>query len=312
MLAFFLLDMGLLTARNLGKLRSRSPWLLAYAVGAPLLHAALALAVALLLGLSVGNGALLMVLAASASYIAAGRLRHAIPEANPSIYFGHVAWADLPVEYPAGYPAVRAGGPARTVPRLQRDIGHFFTTPCGSAGALAGVKPARSGAAIASCSASAVACPFRCQQLRIVVELFAVGRNNLADLALPGRFSCDQGNFLEQRQHDGRRRRAARRRAQQRRYRTVCRHHDFGAELQHAALPGTFLMICTRWPASMQGASPGLWPPACSRSAAIFSSWTAPVAAQVFDQRKLVCRPAAAESRSTAWWPWPCRSTSRS
>jgi len=105
MLAFFLLDMGLLTARNLGKLRSQSPWLLAYAVAAPLAHASVALVVSLLLGLSVGNGALLMVLAASASYIAVpAALRHAIPEANPSIYFGMSLGITFPLNILLGIP----------------------------------------------------------------------------------------------------------------------------------------------------------------------------------------------------------------
>ena len=69
MLAFFLLDMGLQAARNLGGLRGKSPWLLLYAVAGPLSHAGLALLLAWALGLSAGNAALLMVLAASASYI---------------------------------------------------------------------------------------------------------------------------------------------------------------------------------------------------------------------------------------------------
>lgn len=105
MLAFFLLDMGLLTARNLGNLRSQSPWLLAYAVAAPLAHAALALLLAWLLGLSVGNGALLTVLAASASYIAVpAALRQAIPEANPSIYFGMSLGITFPLNILLGIP----------------------------------------------------------------------------------------------------------------------------------------------------------------------------------------------------------------
>jgi hypothetical protein len=105
MLAFFLLDMGLLTARNLGNLRSQSPWLLGYAVAAPLVHACVALALAKLLGLSVGNGALLMVLAASASYIAVpAALRHAIPEANPSIYFGMSLGLTFPLNILLGIP----------------------------------------------------------------------------------------------------------------------------------------------------------------------------------------------------------------
>ncbi|MEY2622695.1 MAG: hypothetical protein RIT26_2515 [Pseudomonadota bacterium] len=89
MLAFFLLDMGLMAARNLSQLKGKSPLLVAYAVLAPLAHASLALGLAWLLNLPVGDAALLMVLAASASYIAVPAvLRYAIPEANPSLYFG--------------------------------------------------------------------------------------------------------------------------------------------------------------------------------------------------------------------------------
>jgi hypothetical protein len=89
MLAFFLLDMGLLAARNMGKLRGQSVWLLVYAIAGPLVHAGWALLLAWALGMSAGNGALLMVLAASASYIAVPAvIRHAIPEANPALYFG--------------------------------------------------------------------------------------------------------------------------------------------------------------------------------------------------------------------------------
>ncbi|HEX5312414.1 sodium-dependent bicarbonate transport family permease [Aquabacterium sp.] len=88
MLAFFLLDMGLLAARNMGGLKGQSPWLLLYALGAPLIHATLALGLACLIGASTGNTILLMTLAASASYIAVPAVvRHAIPEANPTLYF---------------------------------------------------------------------------------------------------------------------------------------------------------------------------------------------------------------------------------
>ncbi|MGE5450529.1 MAG: sodium-dependent bicarbonate transport family permease [Acidobacteriota bacterium] len=88
MLAFFLLDMGLQAARNVGGLRGQPIWLPAYALLAPLAHASLALGLAWACGISAGNAALLMVLAASASYIAVPAVvRHAIPEANPSLYF---------------------------------------------------------------------------------------------------------------------------------------------------------------------------------------------------------------------------------
>lgn len=89
MLALFLLDMGLLASRSMSGLKGRSPLILMYALAAPLMHAALALVLALAFGVSTGNAALLMVLAASASYIAVpAAIRHAIPEANPALYIG--------------------------------------------------------------------------------------------------------------------------------------------------------------------------------------------------------------------------------
>ena len=105
MLAFFLLDMGLLAARNMGELKGKSPWLLAYAIGGPIVHAGLALALALVVGMSAGNGALLMVLAASASYIAVPAvIRQAIPEANPSLYFGMSLGLTFPFNILVGIP----------------------------------------------------------------------------------------------------------------------------------------------------------------------------------------------------------------
>jgi hypothetical protein len=105
MLAFFLLDMGLNTARNLGKLRDQSRWLLAYAGVAPVVHAGLALGLAALLGLSVGNATLLMVLAGSASYIAVpAALRVSIPEANPALYFSMSLGVTFPLNILLGIP----------------------------------------------------------------------------------------------------------------------------------------------------------------------------------------------------------------
>jgi hypothetical protein len=105
MLAFFLLDMGLLAAKHAGGLRGMSPWLLVYAIAGPLSHAALALALAALFGIAPGNAALLMVLAASASYIAVPAvIRHAIPEANPSLYFGMSLGMTFPFNILLGIP----------------------------------------------------------------------------------------------------------------------------------------------------------------------------------------------------------------
>lgn len=106
LLAFFLLDMGLMAARNMPAARGRSPLLLAYAVLGPIVHAALALGLSLMAGLSAGNASLLMVLAASASYIAVPAvLRHAVPEASPSLYFGMSLGITFPLNILLGIPA---------------------------------------------------------------------------------------------------------------------------------------------------------------------------------------------------------------
>lgn len=105
MLSFFLLDMGLMTARNLSQIKGTSPALIGYAILGPIVHASLALALASLLNLSPGNGALLMVLAASASYIAVPAvLRYALPEANPSLYFGLSLGITFPLNILLGIP----------------------------------------------------------------------------------------------------------------------------------------------------------------------------------------------------------------
>ena len=105
MLAFFLLDMGLLVARQLGAVRAQSPLLVAYAAVGPVVHAGLALALSWAFGLPAADAALLMVLSASASYIVVPAvLRYAIPEANPSLYFGLSLGVTFPLNILAGIP----------------------------------------------------------------------------------------------------------------------------------------------------------------------------------------------------------------
>lgn len=117
MLAFFLLDMGLMVARNFRDARKASPALLGYAVAGPLLHAGIALGVSVLLGLTAADAALLMVLSASASYIVVPAvLRYALPEANPALYFGLSLGITFPLNILVGIPlyanlAQRALGP---------------------------------------------------------------------------------------------------------------------------------------------------------------------------------------------------------
>jgi hypothetical protein len=105
MLAFFLLDMGLMAARNIQGLQGKPPITLLYAIGSPLSHALIALALCKLIGLPLGNTILLMVLASSASYIAVPAvLRHALPEVNPALYMGMSLGITFPFNIILGIP----------------------------------------------------------------------------------------------------------------------------------------------------------------------------------------------------------------
>lgn len=105
MLSFFLLDMGLTTAKNFQYLKGQSPWLLAYATLGPLAHSGLALLLGQALDLSMGDTFLLMVLSASASYIAVpAALKLAIPEASPTLYLGLSLGLTFPLNIILGIP----------------------------------------------------------------------------------------------------------------------------------------------------------------------------------------------------------------
>ena len=85
-LAFFLLEMGLIASGQLGALKQFGLRLLGFALLMPLLGALIGALLARFMGLSLGGTAVLATLAASASYIAVpAALRLALPEANPSL-----------------------------------------------------------------------------------------------------------------------------------------------------------------------------------------------------------------------------------
>jgi hypothetical protein len=98
-LCLFLLDMGIVAARRLRDLRrsrrsdrqsavsARPVFLIGFALLLPLVNAGVAATLSALLDLPEGDALLLIVLGASASYIAVpAALRLALPEANPSLY----------------------------------------------------------------------------------------------------------------------------------------------------------------------------------------------------------------------------------
>jgi len=105
MLAFFLLEMGLVAAGRLADLRQAGPFLVAFAIGAPVCAGLLGIVTAGLLGFSVGNAVLLATLYASASYIAApAAMRIAVPEANPALSIVASLGITFPFNLIAGIP----------------------------------------------------------------------------------------------------------------------------------------------------------------------------------------------------------------
>lgn len=104
-LALFLLEMGLIVARQAGELRKRGMFIIAFGLFMPLLSALLGLACGLAMGLSIGGVTLLATLAASASYIAVpATMRLAVPEASPALSLAAVLGVTFPFNILAGIP----------------------------------------------------------------------------------------------------------------------------------------------------------------------------------------------------------------
>ncbi|WP_424894632.1 sodium-dependent bicarbonate transport family permease [Tepidimonas sp. HKU79] len=105
-LAFFLLEMGLLVARQLRESQARlNGGLLAFAAIMPPVNACVALGLAAVLGLPRGDATLLAALSASASYIVVPAIvRYAIPEARPGIYFTMALAVTFPFNILLGIP----------------------------------------------------------------------------------------------------------------------------------------------------------------------------------------------------------------
>ncbi len=105
MLAFFLLEMGLLVTRQLRELRDVGPFLIGFGLLMPLCSASIALILGGIARLSVGDLTVLTVLAASASYIVVPAvIRYAIPEARPSRYFTMALAVTFPFNIVVGIP----------------------------------------------------------------------------------------------------------------------------------------------------------------------------------------------------------------
>lgn len=105
MLAFFLLEMGLVVGRRLPEMRKAGVFLTGFGLLMPMVNATIALLLAKLFGLSISDTFLLAVLAASASYIVVPAvIKYAIPEANPSIYLTMALLVTFPFNLVVGIP----------------------------------------------------------------------------------------------------------------------------------------------------------------------------------------------------------------
>ena len=101
----FLFVMGTRVARRIGELTGKSKNLIIFALVTPIVGSILALFAAINFNLSVGNSTLLMVLTASASYIAVPAVvKDAIPNANPAIYLGLSLGVTFPFNIIFGIP----------------------------------------------------------------------------------------------------------------------------------------------------------------------------------------------------------------
>lgn len=86
-LRLFLLDMGILTARILSKLKKLGIILIIFSILIPLLNASIGIILSKLFSLNKNDAFMFVILCASASYIAVpAAMRLSVPKANPSIY----------------------------------------------------------------------------------------------------------------------------------------------------------------------------------------------------------------------------------
>lgn len=104
-LALFLLEMGLITASQMGSLRRHGLFLASFGIVIPLIFSLIGSALGWTLGLSLGGTALLATLAASASYIAVpAAMRMAVPEANPTLSLSTALGVTFPFNILVGIP----------------------------------------------------------------------------------------------------------------------------------------------------------------------------------------------------------------
>ncbi|HHD75686.1 MAG TPA: sodium-dependent bicarbonate transport family permease [Campylobacterales bacterium] len=104
-LAFFLLDMGIVAAKRIYELKKLGVFLIGFGLFMPIVNAMVSMVLAYAFGLSKGDAFLLALLAASASYIAVpAAMRLSVPQASPSIYLPLSLAVTFPFNISLGIP----------------------------------------------------------------------------------------------------------------------------------------------------------------------------------------------------------------
>lgn len=104
-LALFLLEMGLITASQLGSLKKYGAFLVTFGIIAPIFFGLIGVILGSFMGLSVGGITVLGTLTASASYIAVpAAMRISVPEANPTLSLTASLGITFPFNIMAGIP----------------------------------------------------------------------------------------------------------------------------------------------------------------------------------------------------------------
>ncbi len=104
-LTLFLLELGIVAGRRFQDIKKTGAGVVVFGIAFPLMAGTTGVAAGLLAGLSVGGAALLGVLSASSSYIAApSAVRLALPEASPGIYLTASLGITFPFNLIVGIP----------------------------------------------------------------------------------------------------------------------------------------------------------------------------------------------------------------
>ncbi len=105
MLAFFLLDMGIVAGRRIGDIKKVGLFLIAFGIFLPVFNALVGIFLAKSFGFVKGDAFMFSILCASASYIAVpAAMRLSVPEANPSLYVTMSLAITFPFNIAVGIP----------------------------------------------------------------------------------------------------------------------------------------------------------------------------------------------------------------